>query len=104
MENDLKFAGASPVIIDQNGSTDEIYAPISTSSSDITIVSEHILDDLYTPDKDDIQVEISYDRALYNYEYTLVEAGEMTNLPGSVMYQRDLRESGYYTEWRCRHW
>lgn len=83
MENDLKFAGASPVIIDQNGSTDEIYAPISTSSSDITIVSDHILDDLYTPDKDDIQVEISYDRALYYLvPESIIKDGEVEQTTG----------------------
>lgn len=58
MTNDLKFSGVSPVVITYNGSPDDIYAPVRTSSCDINIVSTGILDDLYTAKKDDICVRI----------------------------------------------
>ena len=56
--NDLKFSGDLPVVINYNGSTDDIYAPVKTSSCDVNIISEHILDDLYTPNKDDIRMTV----------------------------------------------
>ena len=59
MNDDLKFSGVNPVIVNSNGSAEDIYAPISTKSCDISIVSDQILDDLYTPQKDGIWVEIS---------------------------------------------
>lgn len=65
MENDLKFSGVSPVVIDYNGSTDDIYAPVRGSSCDVNIVSQQILDDLYTPVKDDIVVRIKRDYIEY---------------------------------------
>lgn len=58
MENDLKFTGEEPVVINYNGSADDIYAPIRTSSSDINLVHTEILDDLYTAQKDNISVKI----------------------------------------------
>lgn len=58
MTNDLKFSGVSPVVITYNGSPDDIYAPVRTSSCDINIVSTSILDDLYTAKKDEICVRI----------------------------------------------
>lgn len=58
MTNDLKFSGDLPVVINYNGSTDDIYAPVRTSSCDINIVSSKILDDLYTAKKNDICVRI----------------------------------------------
>ena len=58
MTNDLKFSGSSPVVITYNGSQDDIYAPVRTSSADINIVSPAILDDLYTAKKNDICVQI----------------------------------------------
>ena len=58
MTNDLKFSGESPVVINYNGSPDDIYAPVRTSSCDINIVSNKILDDLYTAKKDEICVRI----------------------------------------------
>ena len=80
MQNDLKFAGVSPVIVNSNGSADDIYAPISTQSCDITIVSDRILDDLYTPSKDDILVVVN--REEYEYVHTMVIEN-----PGSVTVQ-----------------
>ena len=58
MQNDLKYSGDSPVVINYNGSADDIYAPVRTSSADIRIVTSGILDDLYTAKKDDICVRI----------------------------------------------
>ena len=58
MTNDLTFAGNSPVIINRNGDTREIFAPIKSSSCDITIVSNKILSDLYTNDKKGICVKV----------------------------------------------
>lgn len=54
MENDLKFSGSNPVMINLNGSADDIYAPIKTTSCDVNIVSNKILDDLYTPTKNGV--------------------------------------------------
>jgi hypothetical protein len=59
MDNDLRFAGTNPVIINYNGNVDDIYAPVKTSSCDVNIVSEKILDDLYSPRKDGIYVNIT---------------------------------------------
>ena len=58
MTNDLKFSGSNPVVINYNGSPEDIYAPVRTSSADVNIVSPNILDDLYTAKKDDICVRI----------------------------------------------
>lgn len=71
MQNDLKFSGVTPVIINYNGSEDDIYAPLKTSSSDINIVSPSILDDLYTARKDDIIVKIEkgYHERTYVVDY-----------------------------------
>ena len=57
-ENDLKFSGTTPVIINYLGDCDDIYAPLKTSSCDINIVSSQILDDLYTPKKNEIKVKV----------------------------------------------
>ena len=58
MQNDLKFSGAAPVTINYNGSSDDIYAPVRTSSCDINIVSPNILDDLYSASKNEICVRV----------------------------------------------
>lgn len=58
MENDLKFAGQNPVMINYNGDTSDIYAPVSTSYADITLVSDHLMDDLYSANLDEICVRI----------------------------------------------
>ena len=58
MTNDLKFSGVAPVVINYNGSADDVYAPVRGSSCDINIVSDQILDDLYTARKDEICVKI----------------------------------------------
>ena len=58
MENDLKFTGQNPVIINFNGDTEDIYAPVKTSSLDVDIVSDQILDDLYSANIDEIAVSV----------------------------------------------
>lgn len=58
MQNDLKFSGSSPVTINYNGSPDDIYAPVRTSSCDVNIVSASILDDLYSAKKNEICVRV----------------------------------------------
>ena len=58
MQNDLKFSGTAPVVINYNGNADDVYAPVRTSNCDINIVSPNILDDLYTARKDEICVKI----------------------------------------------
>ena len=75
MENDLKFTGDAPLIIDFNGSTDDIYAPVVTTSYDVNVVSENILDDLYTAEKDDIAVKITESKAYYRTEATISRRG-----------------------------
>ena len=59
MENDLKFSGSNPVMINLNGSADDIYAPIKTTSCDVNIVSYKILDDLYTPAKNGVVMTVT---------------------------------------------
>lgn len=59
MENDLKFSGSNPVMINLNGSADDIYAPIKTTSCDVNIVSNKILDDLYTPAKNGVVMTVT---------------------------------------------
>lgn len=59
MENDLKFSGQNPVVITWNGSAENVFQPIVTRSCDVTIVSNDILDDLYTSTKDGVQTYIS---------------------------------------------
>ena len=79
MENDLLFTGESPLVIDYNGSPDDIYAPITTTSYDINIVSDTILDDLYTAEKDDIMVKITeYKPVNGNYVEQTWYGGYMT--------------------------
>ena len=58
MENDLKFTGVTPAIINFNGNTEDIYAPVRTVSCDVNIVSDKILDDLYTPKKDEVCMKV----------------------------------------------
>ena len=84
MENDLIFSGVSPVIIDTNGSVDDIYAPISTRSADINLVSDSILDDLYTAGKDDIMVEIEYNKALYDLTVYMTDHGGVETESGGT--------------------
>ena len=62
MENDLKFSGESPVVINYNGNAEDIYAPVRTSSADINIVTDKILDDLYSARKDEVCVRIGINR------------------------------------------
>lgn len=68
MENDLKFSGESPVVINYNGNAEDIYAPVRTSSADINIVTDKILDDLYSARKDEVcvRIEKSEERTLQN--------------------------------------
>ena len=72
MENDLKFSGVSPVVINYTGSSDDIYSPIRGSSCDITIVSDKILDDIYTARKNDISVKVqkTSGEVVYDYRYS----------------------------------
>lgn len=58
MIDDLRFAGKLPVVINHNGDTRDIFAPIRSSSCDITVVSNKILSDLYTNDKKGIKVKV----------------------------------------------
>lgn len=72
MENDLKFAGVSPVIINYNGDADDIYAPVRGSSCDVAIVSPHILDDLYSAQKDEVCLRIEKDVPVMETVYRAV--------------------------------
>ena len=58
MENDLIFTGKNPVMISFNGDTEDIYAPVKTTSCDVDIVSPRMLDDLYSANLDEICVKI----------------------------------------------
>lgn len=80
MQNDLKFSGVTPVIINYSGSEDDIYAPLKTSSSDINIVSPSILDDLYTARKDDIIVKIEKGTPVRTYVIDCTNTGLIESL------------------------
>lgn len=56
----LKFTGENPVVINYSGNSDDIFAPVRTSSCDINLVSPELLTDLYTAKKDDVCVRIEY--------------------------------------------
>ena len=58
MTNDLRFAGKLPVVINRSGDVRDIFAPLRTTSCDISIVSNRILADLYTNDKKGICVKV----------------------------------------------
>ncbi len=77
MENDLKFTGQNPVMINFNGDTEDIYAPVKTTSCDVDIVSDHILDDLYSANLDEICVKI--EKGTHRKEWVVV-----FDDPGSV--------------------
>lgn len=68
MTDDLKFTGEIPVVINRNGSADDVFAPVRSSSCDINIVSKEILDDLYTANKDEMKVRIEKDLYEINEE------------------------------------
>lgn len=78
MTNDLRFAGKLPVVINRNGDTRDIFAPIKSSSCDISIVSNRILDDLYTNDKKGVCVKVENINRSDNKTSTLFE-GYMTH-------------------------
>ena len=89
MENDLKFSGQSPVTIDYNGSVEDIYAPVRTSSLDVNIVSDHILDDLYTARKNEICVKVRRKRKTYGKEIVPTYKGNLSSTksyPNSMYY------------------
>ena len=89
MENDLKFSGQSPVTIDYNGSAEDIYAPVRTSSLDVNIVDEHILDDLYTAKKNEICVQVRRKRKCYGKEVVPTYRGNLSSTksyPNSMYY------------------
>ena len=77
MQNDLKFSGSSPVVIDYNGDTTDIYAPVKTSSCDVNIVSDTILDDLYTASLNEIGVTIKKRVPRYDNIYIVTNRGSV---------------------------
>lgn len=84
MVKELKFAGVSPVVIDYNGSTDDIYAPITTSSCDISVVSDKILDELYTAQKDELLVTISKYVPNSVRRYEMSDKGRISSIEQSI--------------------
>ena len=84
MQNDLKFSGVSPVIINYNGSAEDIYAPVKTSSCDVNIVSDQILDDLYTAKKDGVSIKISKKEPVKQNVIRFSENGSATTLQSSA--------------------
>lgn len=93
MENDLKFTGQNPVMINFNGDTEDIYAPVKTTSCDVDIVSDQILDDLYSANLDEICVKI--EKGTHRTEWVVV-----FDDPGSVESLRmspDPTSDQYYT-------
>ena len=80
MTNDLKFSGNSPVVINYNGSSDDVFAPVRTSSCDINIVSNQILDDLYTARKDEVCVRIEKNIPEYTSIISILDPGNHTDV------------------------
>lgn len=80
MENDLKFSGVNPVMINLNGSADDIYAPIKTTSCDVNIVSNKILDDLYTPTKNGVVMTVTRQSPKKEYNVIYDDIGSVTSL------------------------
>ena len=91
MQNDLKFSGSSPVVINYNGSADDIYAPVGTSSCDINIVSDSILEDLYTAQKDDILVYVRKLKKDDNQDWIVLNEWEGYVTPN--MYSQDVTQN-----------
>ena len=58
MKNDLTFSGKLPVVINKTGDARDVFNPMNTTSCDISIVSNKILSDLYTKDKQEIKVKV----------------------------------------------
>jgi hypothetical protein len=77
MIDDLKFSSNSPIMIRRNGEIKNIFAPLKSSSCDISIVSNKILTDLYSTDKKEVKVKIEYVDGKNNPQKTLFE-GYMT--------------------------
>ena len=103
MTNDLKFSGEAPVVINYNGNTDDIYAPVRTSSCDINIVSGKILDDLYTARKDEVTVKIERDeypiiREVVVTNYGSVVSYEITPAPASANYYTIYQKDQFFTD------
>lgn len=97
---DLKFTGQSPVVINYNGSAEDIYAPLRTSSCDINIVDEHILDDLYTAKKDEIEVVIEKTSPKKDWVIKMVDPGhiESLNVQGTGEGYQCLHQTQIFTD------
>lgn len=78
MENDLIFTGSSPLVITYNGNVDDVYAPITTTSYDVNMVSKEILDDLYQAGKDTIGIKITEYKPIYDEILKISEKGNIT--------------------------
>lgn len=103
MENDLIFTGENPVIVHSYGSSDNIYNPVKCASCDINIVNSKILDDLYTPYKDDILVLIQRMEQEYDIETVITNPGsvgvdEITPTPDSVLYHTIYQRDAFYED------
>ena len=83
MENDLKFSGSNPVMINLNGSADDIYAPIKTTSCDVNIVSNKILDDLYTPAKNGVVMTVTRQTPKKEYRVVYDKIGSVKSFQSS---------------------
>ena len=103
MTNDLIFSGESPIVINYNGNTDDIYAPVRTSSCDINIVSPKILDDLYTARKDQLYVTIEKDTYEFDEIITLISPGNIESYrilptPSSSDYYKIYRKDQLFND------
>lgn len=61
MIKEITFSGNNPVTINYTGSAEDYFAPIHTSSCDLTFVTNEIMTDIYSAEKDDLFVEIERD-------------------------------------------
>ena len=103
MENDLIFTGENPVVLHSYGSSDDIYMPIKCTSCDINIVNKEILDDLYTPYKDDIMVVVRRLNQIYETETNITDPGsvgveEITPAPDSILYHTIYQRDAFYED------
>ena len=70
-------------MININGRADDIYAPIKTTSCDVNIVSNKILDDLYTPAKNGVVMTVIRQTPKKEYRVVYDKIGSVKSFQSS---------------------
>ena len=106
VENDLTFSGTLPVIINYHGDGDDIYTPLKTSSCDANIVSDQILDDLYTPKKNEICMRVGKRKQVvsrilkFDYKGSVTSTEQFTDLYNYTIYYKNLFYQDKFGDYR----